>query len=95
MFNQAPSTDVQDKLSFMFNNIGPSTVEKKATEFLELIKEDCYPWFAQYMVMRRLQFIPFLYVFMLGHFTFLLLVQFTNELIYAELVLSRIIKKCI
>ncbi|KNA22767.1 hypothetical protein SOVF_031520 isoform A [Spinacia oleracea] len=50
---EAPSTDVQDKLSFMFNNIGPSTVEKKATEFLELIKEDCYPWFAQYMVMRR------------------------------------------
>jgi len=37
----------------MINNISVANVEPKAKEFTETLKEQYYPWFAQYMVMKR------------------------------------------
>ncbi|WJX33134.1 hypothetical protein P8452_21375 [Trifolium repens] len=46
----APGSEVQDKISFIINNISSSNFEAKAKELTELLKEQYYPWFAQYMV---------------------------------------------
>ncbi|XP_021748044.1 CCR4-NOT transcription complex subunit 1-like isoform X1 [Chenopodium quinoa] len=55
---EAPSSEAQDKISFIFNNISASTMDAKAKEFSEILKEECYPWFAQYMVMKRASIEP-------------------------------------
>ncbi|KAJ1388195.1 CCR4-NOT transcription complex subunit 1, CAF1-binding domain [Sesbania bispinosa] len=50
---EAPGSEVQDKISFIINNISSANFEAKAKEFTEILKEQYYPWFAQYMVMKR------------------------------------------
>ncbi len=51
--HQPPSSEVQDKVAFIINNIVTANLEQKAKECLEVLKEEYYPWFAQYMVMKR------------------------------------------
>ncbi|OWM64897.1 hypothetical protein CDL15_Pgr028614 [Punica granatum] len=55
---EAPGSEVQDKISFIINNISVANVEAKAKEFTEILKEQYYPWFAQYMVMKRASIEP-------------------------------------
>ncbi|KAL9234369.1 hypothetical protein vseg_009249 [Gypsophila vaccaria] len=55
---EAPSSEVQDKISFTINNISSANVEAKAKEFSEILKEPYFPWFAQYMVMKRASIEP-------------------------------------
>ncbi|XP_019161048.1 PREDICTED: CCR4-NOT transcription complex subunit 1 [Ipomoea nil] len=50
---EAPASEVQDKVSFIINNLAIQNVDAKAKEFSEILKEQYYPWFAQYMVMKR------------------------------------------
>ncbi|CAK9174200.1 unnamed protein product, partial [Ilex paraguariensis] len=50
---EAPASEIQDKLSFIINNLSATNIEAKAKEFTEILKEQYYPWFAQYMVMKR------------------------------------------
>lgn len=50
---QVPSSEVQDKIAFIMNNISITNLDQKAKECLEVLKEDYHPWFAQYMVMKR------------------------------------------
>ncbi|KAH8516641.1 hypothetical protein H0E87_004840 [Populus deltoides] len=55
---EAPGSEIHDKVSFMINNISVANVEPKAKEFTEILKEPYYPWFAQYMVMKRASIEP-------------------------------------
>ncbi|KAK9292677.1 hypothetical protein L1049_020655 [Liquidambar formosana] len=55
---EAPTSDIQDKILFMINNISSSNIEAKAKEFTEILNEQYYPWFAQYMVMKRASIEP-------------------------------------
>eukprot|EP00252_Welwitschia_mirabilis_P002749 TRINITY_DN12719_c0_g2_i1.p1 TRINITY_DN12719_c0_g2~~TRINITY_DN12719_c0_g2_i1.p1 ORF type:complete len:2025 (+),score=405.51 TRINITY_DN12719_c0_g2_i1:577-6075(+) len=55
---EAPSLEVQDKIAFMINNISANNLDAKSKEFLEVLKEPYYPWFAQYMVMKRASIEP-------------------------------------
>ncbi|ONL92550.1 transcription regulator [Zea mays] len=55
---ETPPPEVQDKILFMINNISISNMEAKAKEFNEVIQEKYYPWFAQYMVMKRASIEP-------------------------------------
>ncbi|GLT84370.1 hypothetical protein SLE2022_026050 [Rubroshorea leprosula] len=55
---EAPASEVQDKISFIINNISSANIEAKAKEFTEILKELYYPWFAQYMVMKRASIEP-------------------------------------
>lgn len=57
---QAPASEVQDKISFIINNISVANLEAKAKEFTEILKEQYNPWFAQYIVMKRLGFIDYM-----------------------------------
>ncbi|KAL1548658.1 transcription regulator [Salvia divinorum] len=50
---EAPASEAQDKISFIINNLSTSNVEAKAKEFSEILNSQYYPWFAQYMVMKR------------------------------------------
>ncbi|RVW97169.1 CCR4-NOT transcription complex subunit 1 [Vitis vinifera] len=56
---EAPALEIQDKISFIINNISAANVEAKAKEFTEFFKEQYYPWFAQYMVMKSYQWKQF------------------------------------
>ncbi|KAJ0962000.1 hypothetical protein J5N97_029828 [Dioscorea zingiberensis] len=55
---EAPSSEVQDKILFMINNISTTNMDAKSKEFTEVLKEQYYPWFAQYMVMKRASIEP-------------------------------------
>ncbi|KAG0490342.1 hypothetical protein HPP92_007205 [Vanilla planifolia] len=55
---EAPASEVQDKILFIVNNISTSNMEAKAKEFNEVLKEQYYPWFAEYMVMKRASIEP-------------------------------------
>ena len=49
----------------MINNISLTNIEAKARELTEILNEKYYPWFAEYMVMKRWKFfyprfLPFL-----------------------------------
>ncbi|WZZ19735.1 hypothetical protein YC2023_121122 [Brassica napus] len=53
-----PPSDVQDKISFIINNISTANIESKGKEFAEILPQQYYPWFAQYMVMKRASIEP-------------------------------------
>ncbi|CAL5366920.1 unnamed protein product [Camellia sinensis] len=55
---EVPASDIQDKILFLINNISSSNMEAKAMEFTEILSEQYYPWFAQYMVMKRASIEP-------------------------------------
>ncbi|KAF5959836.1 hypothetical protein HYC85_001045 [Camellia sinensis] len=55
---KVPASDIQDKILFLINNISSSNMEAKAKEFTEILSEQYYPWFAQYMVMKRASIEP-------------------------------------
>ncbi|XP_014752689.1 CCR4-NOT transcription complex subunit 1 isoform X3 [Brachypodium distachyon] len=55
---ETPPSEVQDKILFMINNISTSNLEAKANEFNQVLQEQYYPWFAQYMVMKRASIEP-------------------------------------
>lgn len=55
---ETPAPEIQDKILFMINNISSANVESKAKEFTEVLNEQYYPWFAQYMVMKRASIEP-------------------------------------
>ncbi|KAF3523583.1 hypothetical protein F2Q69_00048859 [Brassica cretica] len=55
---EAPPSDVQDKISFIINNISIANIESKGKEFAEILCQQYYPWFAQYMVMKRASIEP-------------------------------------
>ncbi|KAH8935189.1 hypothetical protein BDL97_17G016600 [Sphagnum fallax] len=55
---EPPSSEVQDKVAFIINNIVAANLEQKAKECLEVLKEQYFTWFAQYMVMKRASIEP-------------------------------------
>jgi CCR4-NOT transcription complex subunit 1 len=55
---EAPASEIQDKISFIINNLSLPNIEAKAKEIGEFLKEEYYPWFAQYMVMKRASIEP-------------------------------------
>ncbi|XP_031259158.1 CCR4-NOT transcription complex subunit 1-like [Pistacia vera] len=55
---KAPASEVQDKILFMINNISTLNIDAKAKDFTEILSEQYYSWFAQYMVMKRASIEP-------------------------------------
>lgn len=44
---------VQDRVGFLINNLSSSNLEQKAKELKELLTEEYWPWFCNYMVVKR------------------------------------------
>lgn len=47
------TSQVQDKVSFMINNLTRDNLEAKAEELKKALQRDMWPWFCNYMVIRR------------------------------------------
>lgn len=54
----APSEQVQDKVGFIFNNLSQINLSQKCEDLLEVLERDYWPWFSQYVVMRRVRIEP-------------------------------------
>ncbi|KAI3908415.1 hypothetical protein MKW92_020455 [Papaver armeniacum] len=50
---EVPEQETRDRILFMINNLSVANADTKAKEFTDVLKEEFYPWFAQYMVMKR------------------------------------------
>uniref|UniRef100_A0A452Y211 CCR4-NOT transcription complex subunit 1 CAF1-binding domain-containing protein n=2 Tax=Aegilops tauschii subsp. strangulata TaxID=200361 RepID=A0A452Y211_AEGTS len=48
-----PPYEIRTKVFFMIYNMSTDNIEAKGFEFYEVLMEQYYPWFAQYMVMQR------------------------------------------
>ncbi|XP_047314979.1 CCR4-NOT transcription complex subunit 1-like isoform X3 [Impatiens glandulifera] len=55
---EAPAPEIQDKISFIINNLSAANIESKAKEFTEILIDQYHPWLAQYMVMKRASIEP-------------------------------------
>jgi CCR4-NOT transcription complex subunit 1 len=55
-----PSTTVQDKIGFLLNNMQASNVNEQAAALKDILAEEvaCVPWFAQYLVVKRVSLEP-------------------------------------
>lgn len=53
-----PPEAVQDKVAFIVNNLSQSNLTQKTDEFREIVKEEYWPWAAQYLVMKRASIEP-------------------------------------
>ncbi len=50
---RAARAQVQDKVGFVVNNLSASNLEAKARELAGVLEAAMYPWFANYMVVKR------------------------------------------
>jgi len=53
-----PGETIEDKVHFIFNNISAQNLEAKGKELVNLIREEFYPWLAQYFVIKRVAIEP-------------------------------------
>ena len=44
---------MQDRIGFLINNLSNSNLEQKSKELKELLSEEYWPWFCDYMVVKR------------------------------------------
>lgn len=44
---------VQDKIGFIVNNLSQQNLEQKAEELRKVLDQESWPWFANYMVVKR------------------------------------------
>ena len=44
---------VQDKIGFLINNLSNSNLKQKASDIKEILTEQYWPWFCNYMVVKR------------------------------------------
>ena len=48
-----PPEAVQEKIAFIFNNLSQLNMQTKCEEIKDVLLEEYWPWFAQYLVMKR------------------------------------------
>ena len=53
-----PPEAIQDKVSFIFNNLSQINLSQKCDELREMMSEEHWPWVAQYLVMKRASIEP-------------------------------------
>lgn len=53
-----PPENVQDKVSFIFNNLSQMNLSQKCEELRDIVGEDHWSWVAQYLVMKRASIEP-------------------------------------
>ena len=54
----APSETMRDKIHFIFNNISAATYESKSMEIASMLREENIPWFASYIIEKRVSAQP-------------------------------------
>lgn len=54
----APSESIQDKISFIFNNLSLMNMQPKGDELRDAVKEEYWDWVAHYLVVKRVSIEP-------------------------------------
>lgn len=54
----APSETIQEKISFIFNNLSLMNIQPKSDELKDTVKEDYWEWVAHYLVVKRVSIEP-------------------------------------
>ncbi|ORZ05070.1 CCR4-Not complex component, Not1-domain-containing protein [Absidia repens] len=55
---ETPSESVQDKILFIINNVARNNLDTKLAELKELLDKPSYPWFSNYLVVKRASIEP-------------------------------------
>jgi CCR4-NOT transcription complex subunit 1 len=55
---EQPSTKIQERVSFLINNLSIGNMDTKCPELLSLLKPPTWPWFSHYLVVRRVSIEP-------------------------------------
>nr|CDS20803.1 CCR4 Not complex component Not1 [Echinococcus granulosus] len=50
---ESPDESVRDRIFFVFNNVSPLNAKEKAEELCGILQESTLPWFAHYLVNKR------------------------------------------
>ncbi|GAB5590858.1 CCR4-NOT core subunit cdc39 [Umbelopsis nana] len=53
-----PTQQIQDRVSFIINNISQGNLKNKTDELCEVLNESNFRWFSQYLVVRRVSIEP-------------------------------------
>ena len=53
-----PSDATVDRIHFIINNVSPANVEEKVAQMRDMLPEEYYDWFAQYLVVKRASIEP-------------------------------------
>lgn len=56
--HEQPSTAIQERVSFLINNLSISNLDVKGPELRELLQSSTWPWFSHYLVIRRVSIEP-------------------------------------
>jgi CCR4-NOT transcription complex subunit 1 len=56
--HEQPSTKIQERVSFLINNLSIGNMDTKCPELLSLLKPPTWPWFSHYLVVRRVSIEP-------------------------------------
>lgn len=56
--HEQPSTKIQERVSFLINNLSTTNLDEKGTELKELLQSSTWPWFSHYLVIRRVSIEP-------------------------------------
>lgn len=49
-----PEEAISDRVYFLFNNVSKSNAKEKSAELTEILQESVLPWFAYYLVCKRI-----------------------------------------
>jgi len=53
-----PSDATIDRIHFIVNNVSPANVEEKVAQMRDMLPEENFDWFAQYLVVKRASIEP-------------------------------------
>ncbi|CAO3600262.1 unnamed protein product [Absidia cylindrospora] len=56
--HEQPPTKVQERVSFLINNLSIGNMDTKCPELLKLLEPSTWPWFSHYLVVRRVSIEP-------------------------------------
>lgn len=79
----APSEQIQDKISFIFNNLSLSNMTPKSEELKDSVKDDYWEWVAHYLVVKRVSIEPNFHM-LYSQFIDVLKKDILNEAILSE-----------
>ncbi|KAG1050197.1 hypothetical protein G6F43_007509 [Rhizopus delemar] len=55
---ETPSEAIQDKILFIINNVARNNLESKSADFKNTLTKSAYPWFSNYLVVKRVSIEP-------------------------------------
>jgi CCR4-NOT transcription complex subunit 1 len=81
-----PSTQVQDRIHFIFNNVSQQNLDVKAEELASILTDEIYPFTAQYIVIKRASIEPNFHALYVAFLDSLKMPKLINDVVVATYV---------